>query len=305
MSVQTSPLLSLSELSALRVQAEQVKSTTGFSQKLDSRNAGWLPTSALGSGMDYAESRPYQQGDDPRSINWRLSARSTETYVKNYHMESRPKLCIVLDQRRSMLFGTRKRLKITQALRLASLISIVAEQQQLKTQYVLINDQTQWLGDLKFEEFLTLSNHAVLTNEVTKQTSLQEALLQLTNSNQLKSGSLVYFISDFLDLESEQNKLLAQLQSHCFVQALHIIDPSEIDILSCTKGPKSGGVTFNDINSDLKIDLKENNQKTLQNTINQHFKNIKKTITNSAVNYTQIMSNQESLHEQVLLPLGQ
>ncbi len=305
MSVQTSPLLSLSELSALRVQAEQVKSTTGFSQKLDSRNAGWLPTSALGSGMDYAESRPYQQGDDPRSINWRLSARSTETYVKNYHMESRPKLCIVLDQRRSMLFGTRKRLKITQALRLASLISIVAEQQQLKTQYVLINDQTQWLGDLKFEEFLTLSNHAVLTNEVTKQTSLQEALLQLTNSNQLKSGSLVYFISDFLDLESEQNKLLAQLQSHCFVQALHIIDPSEIDILSCTKGPNSGGVTFNDINSDLKIDLKENNQKTLQNTINQHFKNIKKTITNSAVNYTQIMSNQESLHEQVLLPLGQ
>jgi len=174
----------------------------------------------------------------------------------------------------------------------------------------LINDEAQWLGDLNFEDFFQLSNHVKLTNKartdkITKQPRLEEVFQQLTNSNQLKSGSLVYIISDFVDLEASQSKLLMQLQTHCFAQALHIIDPSEKDITASTKRHKQGEVCFQDIKSDSKITLKQDNVVSAQNTIDLHFKNIKQTILKSAVRYSEVMTNEENLHEQVFLPLGQ
>nr|WP_239537986.1 DUF58 domain-containing protein [Dyella mobilis] len=74
-----------------------------------------------GRGMDYAESRAYQPGDDVRRMDWRLTARSGRLHTKLFQEEREGQLLIVLDRHPSMHFGTRVRFKSVQAARAAAL----------------------------------------------------------------------------------------------------------------------------------------------------------------------------------------
>lgn len=306
--MKSNALLSPSEISSLRLQAQQLLGSSHSSHKLDSRDAGWLPTSALGSGMDYAESRAYQQGDDPRSINWRLSARSTETYVKTYHMESRPSVCVVLDQRRTMIFGTKKRLKITQALRLATLIAFFAEQQRLTFNVVLVNKAVNWLGEQSLESFLQLANNAELpADEPVSQTELENQSSELSQQlalnldRYLDKGSLVYLISDFMDLSSIATDNLAQLQQNYSVQALHIIDQAEQSL------NKTEGVCLQDMNSEAKLSVNVESvekQNNLQAIADQHLQNIKQALSKSGIDYCPVLAHEDTLFPYINIPLG-
>ena len=304
--MKSEPILSSQELLALRSQAKQLQSNIVPSHRLDSRDAGWLSTSTIGSGMDYAESRLYQQGDEPRTINWRLSARSTETYVKTYHMEARPSLCIVLDQRRSMIFGTRSRLKATQALRLATTLVWAAEQQRLKMHISVIRSSGEWLEVQSAEEFLAKTNqqHFLQTQlqgnsqQTSSQIDISDILDSLSQS--IEKGTLVYLISDFLDLNESHQKRLFQLQDNYFVQALHIIDPAE------QKVEKKGGVYLQDMQSDAYLNVISHDSKItdLNESLRNHINMIKHVFLKSSVYYSPISTAEEMLHSSILFPLG-
>jgi len=313
--MKSNALLSPTEISDLRLQAQQLLGSENPAHKLDSRDAGWLPTSANGSGMDYAESRAYQQGDDPRSINWRLSARSTETYVKTYHMEARPSVCVVLDQRRTMVFGTKTRLKISQALRLAIIIASIAEQQRLTFNVVLMNKEVNWLGEQSLASFLQIANNAELPDEIVSQPTLETPFNQ--HSQQLDSyftryldrGSLVYLISDFMDLSSTANAInnLAQLQQNYSVQALHIIDQAE-QSLSQTKSKikaQTSSICLQDMKSKATLSLKGDNQKEdLQDIADKHFATVKHTILKSGVTYSAIFAHENTVYSHINFASG-
>ena len=79
------------------------------------REHGEYVSPRRGYGLDYEESRVYQPGDDLRFMNWRLTARSGEPHIKVFREERRPSAFILLDRRNGMRFGTRLRLKVTQA----------------------------------------------------------------------------------------------------------------------------------------------------------------------------------------------
>jgi len=74
-----------------------------------------------GRGMDYAESRVYQAGDDVRRLDWRLTARSGKLHTKLFQEDREGSLLILLDTHASMVFGTRQRFKSVQAARAAAL----------------------------------------------------------------------------------------------------------------------------------------------------------------------------------------
>lgn len=76
-----------------------------------------------GRGMDYAESRAYQPGDDIRRIDWRLTARSGRMHSKLFEEEREGRLLILLDQNAGMRFGTQTRFKSVQAARAVALAS--------------------------------------------------------------------------------------------------------------------------------------------------------------------------------------
>jgi uncharacterized protein (DUF58 family) len=110
--------VSLPELIALRSRVARLR----FPPR-DSRatHVGAQSSRLYGRGMDYAESRAYQPGDDVRRLDWRLTARSGRLHTKLFQEEREGQLLILLDQHASMRFGTRVRFKSVQAARAAAL----------------------------------------------------------------------------------------------------------------------------------------------------------------------------------------
>ena len=79
--------------------------------RIKSLQAGSYVSQFKGRGMEFDESRPYQPGDDPRNIDWRVTARSTEAYTKLYREERERPVYVVTDFRSNMHFATRGRFK--------------------------------------------------------------------------------------------------------------------------------------------------------------------------------------------------
>ena len=85
----------------------------------------------LGQGMDFELLRAYQPGEPAHLIDWRISARTPEPVVRIFREPAQRQCHIVLDTSDSMFFGTRRQLKITQALTTAHLLIAAALHQNL------------------------------------------------------------------------------------------------------------------------------------------------------------------------------
>jgi uncharacterized protein (DUF58 family) len=109
--------VSLAELLALRA---RVGRATLPQQVSRASRMGQQSSRLQGRGMDYAESRVYQAGDDVRRLDWRLTARSGKLHTKLFQEEREGRLLIVVDGHAAMRFGTRKRFKSVQAARAAA-----------------------------------------------------------------------------------------------------------------------------------------------------------------------------------------
>ncbi|MCH8901250.1 MAG: DUF58 domain-containing protein, partial [Chloroflexi bacterium] len=81
------------------------------SHLVDEVLAGQYSTTFKGRGMEFEEVRPYQVGDDVRSIDWNVSARYAEPFVKVYREERELTVMLVVDTSGSHLFGTHQQLK--------------------------------------------------------------------------------------------------------------------------------------------------------------------------------------------------
>ena len=107
----------LAELIALRGRVGRVRVAPLASRVMRS---GQQTSRLYGRGMDYAESRAYQAGDDIRRLDWRLTARSGKLHTKLFQEDREGCLLILLDTHASMRFGTRERFKSVQAARAAA-----------------------------------------------------------------------------------------------------------------------------------------------------------------------------------------
>lgn len=87
---------------------------------------GARPGQRRGSGMDLLDTRPYQAGDDVRHLDWRATARSGKPVTKVFVAEHSHDICLFIDRRPGMLFGTRRELKAVTAVRLAATLAFHA-----------------------------------------------------------------------------------------------------------------------------------------------------------------------------------
>ena len=110
--------VALAELIALRTRVSKLSPPM---EQVRASHSGQRASRLHGRGMDYAESRIYQPGDDVRRLDWRLTARSGRLHTKLFEEEREGRLLILVDQHASMHFGTRERFKSVQAARAAAL----------------------------------------------------------------------------------------------------------------------------------------------------------------------------------------
>ena len=107
----------LAELIALRARAGK---PVAHAAKVRTPPAGGHVSALRGRGMDYAESRIYQAGDDSRNIDWRRTARSGKWHTKLFQAEREHSLLLLIDTHATMQFGTRARFKSVAAARAAA-----------------------------------------------------------------------------------------------------------------------------------------------------------------------------------------
>jgi uncharacterized protein (DUF58 family) len=92
--------------------------------------SGAYRSTVRGSGIEFEEVRPYQPGDDVRTLDWKVTARTGEPYVKTYTEERQLRLHLVVDASRSMDFGSGPSTKREVAAEVAALLAGAAAQQR-------------------------------------------------------------------------------------------------------------------------------------------------------------------------------
>ena len=111
----------LRDLIRLRYAAREITELTD--KKTANPLAGLLTSNFQGRGIDFSEVRVYQPGDDVRTIDWRVTARTQKAHTKLFQEEKERPVLILTDQSRSMFFGSQVTFKSVQAARLAALIA--------------------------------------------------------------------------------------------------------------------------------------------------------------------------------------
>lgn len=201
------------------------------------RLAGSYITKHKGRGMEFDEARHYQPGDDIRAIDWRVTARTGKTHTKIYREERERPVFVLCDMSNSMQFGTQLLLKAIQAAHLTALISWAAAQRGDKVGALIFNEYThveckplsRKKAVLSICHQLVKSQAHVLNNtSLARQTDLTHALMRLRRL--AKPGSLVYIISDFLELDEHVEQHMMHISKHCELNAIAITDPLEREL---------------------------------------------------------------------------
>lgn len=207
-------------------------------------------TSFRGRGMEFAEVRPYQVGDDVRNIDWRVTARTQKPYTKLFQEERERPVYILVDQRSPMFFGSVKQFKSVYAAKIATTIAWAALQNNDRIGALIFSDNTQTdtrarrgkHAVLRFIHQLVEYNHA-LTTPVAPPTknSMEEMLNDIRRV--AKPGSAVFVISDFHDFNQACREPLSILSRHCDLTAIQVHDPLEESLpantfLSITNGER-------------------------------------------------------------------
>ena len=192
-----------------------------------------------GRGMEFDESRPYQPGDDPRSIDWRVTARSTTAYTKLFREERERPVLVMVDLRSNMHFGTRGCFKSVNASRAAALLSWAAHHRGDRLGGLIFGDTTHRelkprLGRQAALRYLhELAEHADWQNE--EHLDNGERAVPLTTAmaslrRVARPGSLVVVLSDFVGMTRAAQSYLSSVARHNEVLAVFLSDPLEREL---------------------------------------------------------------------------
>jgi uncharacterized protein (DUF58 family) len=187
--------------------------------------------------MDFAEVRKYQAGDDIRSIDWRVTARTGKPHTKLFTEEREKPVILYVDLSGSMQFGSTLMLKAVQAAHLAALCAWIAIQQNdrigavidLGDQLIELKPQGRQRGVLLILQQLIDGQQrnisARLSSGQPNPTHLTHALRAMTRL--APKGSEIVLISDFVHYDAALDPLFTQLRKHNALRIMHIFDPLE------------------------------------------------------------------------------
>lgn len=192
---------------------------------VDSRFAGEYRSLFKGQGMEFAEVREYQPGDEVRSIDWNVSARMGKPFVKRYVEERELTVMLAIDLSGSARFGTRARFKHDLAVELAGVLSLAAVRNNDRVGLMLFTDQVEHALPARKgrKHALRLIRDLLTVTPTGRGTSMAAAVDRLMRL--LPHRSVVFLASDFLTEDAE--KPLARLAQRHDVIAITLEDPAE------------------------------------------------------------------------------
>ncbi len=169
--------------------------------------SGEYHTSFKGRGMTFSEVRQYQYGDDIRAIDWNVTARYNEPYVKVFEEERELTMMLMVDISGSESFGTKNQLKSEIVTEIAATMAFSATQNNDKIGLILFTDQIElYIPPKKGKSHvLRIIRELIEFQPKSKKTDLSQALKFLSGTQ--KKKAIVFVISDFM-VEDDYEKTL-------------------------------------------------------------------------------------------------
>lgn len=162
-----------------------------------------------GRGMTFSEVRQYQFGDDVRNIDWNVTARYNEPYVKVFEEERELTMMLMVDISGSELFGTVEQFKNEIVTEIAATLAFSATQNNDKIGLILFSDVIELYIPPKKgrSHVLRIIRELIEFNPKSKRTNISEALKFL--SNVMKKKAIVFVLSDFIADDYKQTLKIA------------------------------------------------------------------------------------------------
>jgi len=212
--------------------------------------------------MTFSEVRQYQFGDDIRSIDWNVTARYHEPYIKVFEEERELTMMLMVDISGSESFGTQQQFKKDILTEISATLAFSAIQNNDKVGLLLFSDEIELFIPPKKGKthVLRIIRELIEFEPKSKKTDLTFALRYL--SNVMKKKAIVFILSDFVD-SGYDNALKIVGKKHD-VTGIRVYDKLE------TKLPKLGMVPMRDVESD-KIVLVNTNSKTVRTSYRANY----------------------------------
>ncbi|GAB1308034.1 DUF58 domain-containing protein [Urechidicola sp. KH5] len=161
--------------------------------------SGEYHSSFKGRGMTFSEVRQYQFGDDIRTIDWNVTARYNEPYVKVFEEERELTMVLMVDISGSELFGTTQQFKRDTITEIAATLAFSAIQNNDKVGLLLFSDDIELFIPPKKgkSHVLRIIRELIEFKPKSNKTDIGNALKYL--SNVMKKKAIVFVLSDFMD----------------------------------------------------------------------------------------------------------
>lgn len=231
--------IQLSELLAYKQQAKMRLNPISAIAK--SGMSGKYLAKIKGRGMEFIEVRHYQPGDDVRSIDWAVTARTGKAHTKLFQEEKERPVFILVDLSDSMIFGSKLVFKSVQAMHLAALLSWQAKHRNDRLGGIIFNQNS--VAELKptarnkgllsfLHQGQTLCLSKPLTGTLPELSMTKQTLLtQLKRLFRLaQTGCQIHLISDFSQIDEACIKVINQINKHNQINAWQINDPLELTL---------------------------------------------------------------------------
>ena len=218
-----------------------------------------------GRGMDFAEVRAYQPGDDVRTIDWRVTARRNKPHTKVFQEERERPTLIVIDQTRPLFFGSRVRLKSVAAAEIASRLAWRSLTNNDRVGGIVIgNDATAVHRPRRSSRSVArLLNDLASCNQRLNASAplnqqFQDILPQVAQL--ARSGHRIYLITDCYGLAQTDRQRLLKLSRHNEVHGYFVFDPLERELPPANRyhvKDQRNAVQFHSGNSALRRDYRK------------------------------------------------
>jgi len=225
-------------------------------QPVTSVLSGRYASRLRGRGLNFEEIRRYLPGDDIRTMDWKVTARTRSPHVRVYTEEKDRAILLVVDQRINMFFGTRDKLKSVTAAELAALGAWRAVAVGDRIGAVVFNDAE--LFDIQPQRsqktVMSILGNVVQMNHALRADTQVEPNAGMLNralekALQLVShDGLIVMISDFFGVDEQTERLTARIAEHNDVLALLVHDPIRLQ-------PAEERVTVSDGSLQMEIDF--------------------------------------------------
>jgi uncharacterized protein (DUF58 family) len=199
--------------------------TLGLSNQIFS---GSYHSAFKGRGMSFSEVREYQYGDDVRSIDWNVTARYNNPFIKVFEEERELNVILLIDISKSAYFGSGNKTKHELIVELASTIAFSASRNNDKVGVLFFSDKIEKFIPLKKgkSHVLVIIRELLSIQPKSSGTNINQALEYFYNIN--KKRSIAFILSDFMS--TDYKKSLQQASKRHDIIGLHVYDPLDIKL---------------------------------------------------------------------------